>query len=73
MTFLLSNVRSFRHKYYTVYRQGIATCQKGNTGITTKWRARLLAPSTGDGKGLRLSDIGRTACALTLAGRLTLS
>ncbi len=32
----------------------------------------IIAPYTGDGKGLRLSDIGRGACALALAGRLTL-
>jgi hypothetical protein len=33
----------------------------------------IIAPHTGDGEGLRLSDICRAACALTLAGPLTLS
>ncbi len=33
----------------------------------------FLAPYTGGGEGLRLSDIGRAACAFARTGRLTLS
>jgi hypothetical protein len=65
--FLLLNVRSCRHKYYT------SAVKELWMVLRKQDRARLLAPYTGGGNGLRLSDFGRAACAFTFAGRLTLS